>query len=163
MATKYLSVSIKGSWDVTCTYMLSALFRITFRATTFEGSFSVIAPSTSEAVTEVISRVTLVYVWKSRVNAELSNWIRLILMSIEWRIVMPCFRAQPCRQFPEFYHFLTLCTCMVSTGLHLFLKYVFSLNVRFRQLSRIPLFRWRHKSMIDAVKLAILQTSSQGR
>ena len=53
--------------------MLSALFRITFPARTFEGSFGVIAPSTREAVTVVISRVTLVYVWKSRVIAELSN------------------------------------------------------------------------------------------
>ena len=89
MATKYLSVSIKGSWSVTCTFIFS-IFKITFLASTPEGSHSVMAHFASD-VTIVFSCVTLVYVWKSIFNAELSNWISSILMPIEWGIVMQCF------------------------------------------------------------------------
>ena len=89
VATKYLSVSVKGSWSVTCAFFFS-IFKITFLASTPEGSYSVIALGPSD-VTVVFSCVTLVYVWKSRFNAELSNWISSILMSIEWGIVMQCF------------------------------------------------------------------------
>ena len=89
VATKYLSVSIKGSWSVTCTFIFS-IFKITFLASTPEGSYSVMAHFASD-VTIVFSCVTLVYVWKSIFNAELSNGISSILMPIEWGIVMQCF------------------------------------------------------------------------
>ena len=76
MATRYLSVSIKGFESVTCTFIFS-IFRITFLASTSEGSYSVIAQWTSD-VTVVFSCGTLVYVWKSSFNAELSNRISSI-------------------------------------------------------------------------------------
>ena len=41
VVTKYLSVSIKGFESVTCTFIFS-IFRITFLASTSEGSYSVI-------------------------------------------------------------------------------------------------------------------------
>ena len=82
VATKYLSVSIKGSWSVTCAFIFS-IFKITFLASTPEGSYSVIAHGPSD-VTVVFSCVTLVYVWKSRFNAELSNWISSISVLYHW-------------------------------------------------------------------------------
>ena len=55
-----------------CTIMFRYTFEIPFRAITPKWSFSVSAQWTG-GVTVVISCLTLVYVWKLRINAELSN------------------------------------------------------------------------------------------
>ena len=56
----------------TCTIMFRYTFVIPFPANTPKGPFSVIAKWTG-GVTVVFSCLTLVYVWKLRVNAELLN------------------------------------------------------------------------------------------
>ena len=56
----------------TCTIMFRYTFVIPFPANTPKGSFSVMAEWTG-GVTVVFSCLTLVYVWKLRVNAELLN------------------------------------------------------------------------------------------
>ena len=59
--------------------------------------------------------------------------------------------------------FLILCICTVSVVLHLFHNLRIQSQRTLRSAVPEPLFRWRHKSMIDVVKLAMLRTSSQGR
>ena len=74
----------------TCTIMFRYTFVIPFPANTPKWSFSVLAQWTG-GVTVVFSCLTLVYVWKLRINAELSNCRSVKHHNMPYRLFWRCF------------------------------------------------------------------------